>query len=266
MGTTTRLGRAGGNHARTRRPCVEKQPRTALANPGGGSSRSPYCSASACAISVYALAIRVFSNSDSHRHWSTSSRRCLTDTFPSFQAVLVSAADHDALDDSGERTGLTVDVQQDSQVFEFLRRLPDASLIAGWPSDETVDSIPFLTRRSAFVTYETHQAFHQAYLDEMRRRMRALIDAIFATDPAPLVRLRDDWGVTYLIVDLRYYGPSPPTYFKPFDGWIRVAVERGRDAGFELPRQIKPAAVFSHGSLSVLDLRQLSLQRRSKDR
>jgi hypothetical protein len=160
----------------------------------------------------------------------------------------------------GERTGLNIDHRQDSQVFEFLGRLPDTTLIAGWPGHrEIVDSTPYLARRRAFLTYETYQAFHRGYLDEMRRRMRALIDAVFAIDPIPLVHLRDDWGVTHLIVDRRYYGPSPPTYFKPFNAWIRAAVERGRDAGFEIPRQMEAATVFSDGTLAVLDLRQLAV-------
>jgi hypothetical protein len=88
--------------------------------------------------------------------------------------------------------------------------------------------------------------------------MRGLIDAVFAIDAAPLLRLRDDWGVTHLIIDQRYYGPSPPTYFKPFDAWIEAAVERGRITGFEIPRQIEAATVFSQGSLAVLDLRKLT--------
>ncbi len=156
----------------------------------------------------------------------------------------------------GDQTGFAIDHRQDSRVFEFLGRLPDMALVAGWP-DGIIDSVPYLARHRAFLTYETHQAFHRGYLDEMRRRMRALIDAVFATDPAPLVHLRDDWGVTHLIVDGRYYGPSPPTYFKPFDAWIRAAVEQGRVAGFEVPRQIEAATVFSQGTLAVLDLRQL---------
>jgi hypothetical protein len=159
----------------------------------------------------------------------------------------------------GERTGLTMDYRQDAPIFEFLERLPNATLVAGWPDDVgIVDSVPYLSRQPAFLTYETHAAFHRGYLDEMRRRMRGLIDAVFAIDAAPLVHLRDDWGVTHLIIDERYYEPSPPTYFKPFDAWIHAAVERGRITGFEVPRQIEAATVFSQGSLAILDLRALT--------
>jgi hypothetical protein len=95
----------------------------------------------------------------------------------------------------GERDGLTMDHRQDSQVFEFLGRLPDTTLVAGWPGmREIVDSAPYLARRRAFLTFETHVAFNRGYLDEMRRRMHALIGAVFAIDPVSLVHLRDDWG------------------------------------------------------------------------
>jgi hypothetical protein len=161
-----------------------------------------------------------------------------------------------------ELAGLSMNYEQDSKIFEFLHGLPDSTLVAGWPAEDGImDSVPYLARRKAFLTYETHQAFHREYLDEMRIRMHCLIGAIFAIDPAPLVHLRDDWGVTHLIVDQQYYGPTPPTYFKPFDAWINVAVERGRIRGFEVPRQIEAATVFSRGSLAVLDLRKLSVPR-----
>jgi hypothetical protein len=155
--------------------------------------------------------------------------------------------------------GLTVDHRKDARVFEFLTGLPDRAVVAGWPDGGIIDSVPYITRHPAFMTYETHQAFHRGYLDHMRYRMHALIDAVFAIDALPLVNLRDACGVTYLIVDRRYYGSSPPTYFEPFDAWIRAAEERGRIAGFEVPRQFEAATVFSQGTLVVLDLRKLAV-------
>jgi hypothetical protein len=92
--------------------------------------------------------------------------------------------------------------------------------------------------------------------------MGALIDAVFAVDAMPLVKLRNDWGVTYLILDRRYYGSNPPTYFKPFDAWVSAAEEHGQIAGFEVPRQFEAATVFSQGTLVVLDLRKLVVPRR----
>ena len=157
--------------------------------------------------------------------------------------------------------GLTVDLRHDSRLFGFLENLPPSVLVAGWPwGKENIDSVPYLARRPAFVTFETHQALHRGYLNEMRERMRALIDAMFAVDPAPLICLRERWAVTHLIVDRRHYASSPPTYFKPFDAWTRAALERGRAVGFEVPRQLNVATVFSNGDLAVLDLRRIAAQ------
>lgn len=121
-----------------------------------------------------------------------------------------------------DRAGLTVDHRSDWQVFKFLRTLPETSLLAGWPGfREPIDSVPYLARRRAFVTFETHQAFHRGYVDTMRGRMRAVIDAMFATDPAPLLRLRDNWGVTHLIIDRRHFDATPPKYSSHSTTWSR---------------------------------------------
>ncbi len=154
--------------------------------------------------------------------------------------------------------GLTVDLRPGAPILESLARLPEGTLVAGWPGG-IIDSVPYVSRRPAFLTFETHQAFHAGYLDELRRRTRALIDAVFAVDPGPLFRLRDEWGVTHLIIDRGHYGASPPTYFKPFDDWTRAAVARGQMAGFEVPRQLLAATVFTEGTLAVLDLRRLAV-------
>jgi hypothetical protein len=154
-----------------------------------------------------------------------------------------------------DKVGFTVDMRDDAQVFEFLRSLPETSLLAGWPGPNTlIDSAPYLTQRRAFVTFETHQAFHREYVETMRRRMRALIDAMFATDSAPLRRLRDDWGVTHLITDRRYFDSPPPRYFQPFDGWANEAIQQGGSLGFEIPRLWEKAAVFSRGHVVIISL------------
>src|SRR5262249_18834789 len=159
-----------------------------------------------------------------------------------------------------DRNGLNVDYRDKSELITFLKSLPETALIAGWSPKEIIDSVPYLTGRSAFLTYETQNAYHKAYIDEMRKRMRALIDAVFATDPASLMNLRDNWGVTHLIVDLQHYQPSsPPPYFKPYDAWIEDALRRAREVGFEVPRQVHAATVFRQGGVVILDLRRLSV-------
>jgi hypothetical protein len=151
--------------------------------------------------------------------------------------------------------GLKIDAESQRRLYNFLGRLPKDAVIAGWPMD--VDNVPYLSRRQAFITFELHQTLHQDYADEMRRRMRALIDAYLATDQRALVRLRDEFGVTHLIFQQSRL-ENPPFYFRPFSAWIRKAFNDGVGKGFEIPRQVDAATVFSDGPFVVLDLRRLS--------
>ncbi len=92
-----------------------------------------------------------------------------------------------------------------------------------------MDPIPYLTERPVLVTYETQYAFHRRYADEMRRRMRCVVDACFATNPVPLIRLRDELGVTHFVGSLHLYDGRPKSYpFKPYAGWVHEATRKPR--------------------------------------
>jgi hypothetical protein len=151
--------------------------------------------------------------------------------------------------------GLNTDAESQRRLYEFLGRLPKDVVIAGWPMD--IDNVPYVSRRQVFISYELHQVLHQGYADEMRRRMRALIDAYFASDQRALVRLRDEFGVTHLIFQKSRL-EEPPRYFRPFSVWALKAFNEGVGKGFEIPRQVHAATVFSDGPFVVLDLRRLS--------
>ena len=150
---------------------------------------------------------------------------------------------------------LNIDVTSQRRLYDFLQHLPKDVLIAGWPTD--LDNVPYVSRRQAFITAELNGAFQKNYADEMRRRMRALIEAYFATDRASLEQLRDNFGVTHLIFQQSIL-EKPPDYFKPFSDWVQKAFNDGRNKGFEIPRQVEAAKVFSDGPLIVLDLRRLN--------
>jgi len=153
--------------------------------------------------------------------------------------------------------GLNMDVRSQRRLYDFLGHLPKDVLIAGWPTD--VDNVPYVSRRQVFISFELHQVLHQGYAEEMRRRMRAFIDAYFATDPRALVRLRDEFGVTHLIFQQSRL-EEQPLYFRPFSVWAGKAFNEGLGRGFEIPRQVDTAMVFSDGPFVVLDLRRLSTQ------
>ena len=141
-------------------------------------------------------------------------------------------------------------------LYAFLRAEPAGTRVAGWPGEE-VELVRVLARHPTLVGFKTHEVFHLDYVVEMRRRMRAQIDATFATDLAPLRRLYEEWEITHLIVNLGHYGGGPPQYFVPFEGWAREAWARGRAAGFEPLRQLPRAAVWAQGPIVILDLRRL---------
>jgi hypothetical protein len=136
-----------------------------------------------------------------------------------------------------------------------LRALPPEALIAGWP-DGAMDDVPYLTGRRALLTWETHQAFHAAYVLEMRRRMAALVEAYWAATPEPLRRLRDEHGVTHLLVDRRHFA-VPPTYFAPFAAPVRAAQRALGAAEPESLRQ-RGAVVYEGARFVVLDLGRLA--------
>ncbi|HRZ11752.1 MAG TPA: hypothetical protein P5567_04770 [Kiritimatiellia bacterium] len=156
----------------------------------------------------------------------------------------------------GGATGLSVDASADRELYRRLAALPPGSLIAGWP-EGALDNVPWLSRRSVLMNRECHEAIHQGCADQMRRRMKALTDAYFATTPEPLLRLRRNWGVTHLLADLAHYEEEAPTYFEPFGDSIREAHAAMRRSGSEVLRQADVCAVFRHGSMMLLDLSRL---------
>ncbi len=149
--------------------------------------------------------------------------------------------------------GFTVNARPEAALYEHLARMDDVKLIAGWPQGP-VENVPYLSRKRALLTYETHMALHTEATELQRARMLALIDAYFATSPEPLVRLRDSFGVTHLLVDRRHLSGPPPRYFAPFDAAIATTVQRMQGQAPEVSRH---APVFAFGPYVVLDLRRV---------
>jgi hypothetical protein len=149
--------------------------------------------------------------------------------------------------------GFSVNARPEAMLYERIALIDDAKVIAGWPAGP-IDNVPYLSHKPALVTYETHAAFHTEALTVMRARMLALIDAYFATSSAPLIRLREQFGVTHLLIDKRHFADAPPGYFAPFDGAIRNAVQRMNG---QTPEVARHAPVFTFGPYLMLDLREV---------
>jgi hypothetical protein len=153
-------------------------------------------------------------------------------------------------------TGITVRTPGELRpLYRAIARLPRSALVAGWP-DEINDGVPYLSGRSVLVARETHMPFHVRFTELMRERIRALIAAHYATEPAPLALLGSRYGVTHLLLDRRNL-TTPPAYFAPFDAEARAAFEAGKAAGFVLGAVPPEAVVFTVGDYSLVDLSRL---------
>ena len=154
------------------------------------------------------------------------------------------------------RAGLQRFSSENDRLLAAVSGLPKGSLIAGWP-EGPIDSVPYVCRRQVLLSFELHHAFHTGFVDDTRRRMWALIDAYFATSLEPLVRLRDEFGVTHLIVHLSHLRGAPPTYFAPYDPWIADAVGRADGREFVALRLVPTHAIYADGRDVILDLSKL---------
>lgn len=169
-------------------------------------------------------------------------------------AIAVCTATLLVLGGTGSATaGFSVNARLEAPLYEQLARMDDVKLVAGWPQGP-VENVPYLAHKPALLTHETHQALHTEATEVQRARMLALIEAYFATAPGPLVRLRDSFGVTHLLVDRRHFGGPPPRYFAPFDAAIATAVHRMQGQAPEVSRH---APVFAFGPYVLLDLRRI---------
>lgn len=148
--------------------------------------------------------------------------------------------------------GYSVVLNPETKMYEFVRSLPKDALIAGWPGG-VIDNVPYVCRRRAFMTRENHLTFQKGYVLEMRRRIHALMIALFSDDARGLLELRDTFDVTHLIVEAEYLS-KPPPYFVPFDIEVGGIWQEGHLRGFAVETALAKAAVFSEGTLTVLDL------------
>ena len=150
--------------------------------------------------------------------------------------------------------------QQLSQpLADAITALPKDILIAGWPAAE-IRNVEYVTRRNVFLTAATHQVLHLTYMKAMRVRMDALFEAYLSTDAAPLYRLKQEFGVTHLLVETRdFTDPKhPPEYFAPWRARIgpRLAEIKGKEYLMNRSLQEK-AAVYNQNGFILLDLAKL---------
>jgi hypothetical protein len=145
---------------------------------------------------------------------------------------------------------------EQGKVLQAVAALPADSLVAGWP-EGVIENIPYLCGRAVLVSRETHLAWHQGYLDQLRARMRRLISVYFSARETDLAQLHEDFGVTHLLVDERHFRNQGPRYFAPFHTWVREAVALA-DGEFAALRHGGDAVVFRSRHYRLIDLQVLA--------
>lgn len=143
------------------------------------------------------------------------------------------------------------------QLMGFLQSLPKDALIASWPQGDDVEPVPYVAQRQMFLLHITNARAHSKFILEQRRRMRAFDDAYFARDLKPLIRLRDEFGVDYLMVDVQQLtAQDPPSYIDPFTNEIsHLWWDDARD--FIVLSLYPRAGIYQQGPWQVLDLHKL---------
>ncbi len=91
------------------------------------------------------------------------------------------------------------------------------------------------------------------YLKEMRKRMDVLMSAYLGDDVEYLRKLRDEEGVTHLLVNKDHFMGIKPRYFKPWDEEIKNIYSK-KIQNFAIPDLVDTLKSFEDGNLVLLDL------------
>jgi hypothetical protein len=150
--------------------------------------------------------------------------------------------------------------REPQQLIAFAANQPPQTLFAIWPSSENaLELIPYVARRPLFVMRKVHYPSYENYVQAMRKRTYALIEAYLATDQAALRTLHCRWGVDYLIVNKAHFTEdgSRPRYFAPFDDRIEEIWRGNRREDFLLRSPDAGLVALGTENFLILNLRAL---------
>ena len=149
--------------------------------------------------------------------------------------------------------------QPERRLFDAIASLPKNAVVAGWPVGQ-LRKVEYVTRRNVFLTGDLHQVLHLTFLEVMRKRMDAVFDAYLSTGPAPVLRLRDEFGVTHLVVETRDFTDAnhPPEYFAPWRTRIPPRLGEIKGKEYLLDKALhEKTALFNEDGLLLLELAKL---------
>jgi hypothetical protein len=147
----------------------------------------------------------------------------------------------------------------------YLSTLPKQAIVAGDPND--MKCLPATARRAVVTSTQLAPAYETAYFLDNRKRMFALLDAVYGPDPAAIARLRR-YGATHLWIrrdaveaELRGDGVRWRPRQLPYGRYVRRLARSGRPASLALPTA---CTTFSRGPNQIYDIACLARERLSR--
>jgi len=108
-----------------------------------------------------------------------------------------------------------------------VRTLPKDSLLAGHPM--LMDAVHTFGLHNVLASRKLAHPWSLGYWARYEPRLRASLDGLYAKDPRTLVELREQYGVTHLIVDKRQLEDAfiqDVPLFAPYNDYIRKLAAR----------------------------------------
>ncbi len=144
------------------------------------------------------------------------------------------------------------------KVLDFVQTLPTNTLIAGWPTNalkgNLTEIIPYIAKHRVLIQGKAHYPTHKGYLIEMRKKMYSFIDAYSASNGKAINKLKDDYNVSYLLVDKRHFSKKTPIYFAPFKNYIKNIWASRKKGEFLLNNSELQGKVFETENYYILNI------------
>lgn len=141
-----------------------------------------------------------------------------------------------------------------AEIYCFLATTPVTSKIAADPRD--ADDIPMRSQRSVLAFRKAMWPYHHEFYEQMKARIVATWSALYATNYADILPLRQHFGADFLLVNEALYR-QPPVEPKPYDEVIAACRNRLQTATPLVLRLPSSVVVYRSGAYCVIDLNAL---------
>lgn len=139
----------------------------------------------------------------------------------------------------------------DNELYSFIKKLPEETLIAGHPSD--MDCIALYGQKKPFITYETSFPLFTDYYHIIKQRTFKFFSAYYAEGKQTIQDFCKENKITHLVVNKEHfttdYLKKERFYFKPFNDFIKNLTKQGHDFYLMQPEKI----IFESGDKFIVE-------------